>query len=109
MLEFVLLQASKDGGNQYVTYLFMGGAFAVMYFFMIRPQQKKAKEAKLFKEGMKKGDNIVTIGGLHGKIASIENDDTIIIEVDKGIKLTFEKSSVSAEATKKVQAVAEVK
>ncbi len=104
MLEFVLLQAKQDGGSQYGTYIFMGAAFVVMYFFMIRPQQKKAKEAKAFKEGMKKGDNIVTIGGLHGKIYSIESDDTILVEVDKGIKLTFEKSSISAESTKKIQA-----
>ncbi|HSZ25202.1 MAG TPA: preprotein translocase subunit YajC [Cytophagaceae bacterium] len=84
-----------------ITYIFMGGAFVVMYFFMIRPQQKKAKEQKLFREGLKKGDDIVTIGGLHGKIYSVESDDTIVVEVDKGIKLTFEKSSVSAEASKK--------
>jgi preprotein translocase subunit YajC len=103
MLEFVLLQAQKEAGSPYGTFLFMGAAIAVMYFFMIRPQQKKAKEAKLFKESIKKGDNVVTIGGLHGKIASVESDDTIIIEVDKGIKLKFEKTSVSAEATKKVQ------
>jgi preprotein translocase subunit YajC len=99
MLEFVLLQA--QGGNSMITYIFMGGAFVVMYFFMIRPQQKKAKEQKLFREGLKKGDDIVTIGGLHGKIYSVESDDTIVVEVDKGIKLTFEKSSVSAEASKK--------
>ncbi len=103
MLEFVLLQAPKEGGSNIGTFLMMGGMAAVFYFFMIRPQQKKSKEAKLFKESMKKGDNIVTIGGLHGKIASIESDDTIMVEVDKGIKLKFEKTSVSAEATKKAQ------
>ncbi len=107
MLEFVLLEAT-GGMGQYGNYLLMGAMAAIFYFFMIRPQQKKAKDAKLFKESMKKGDNVVTIGGMHGKIASIESNDTIIIEVDKGIKLTFEKSSISAEATKKIQ-IAEVK
>ena len=108
MLEFVILQASGGGLAQYSNYLLIGGMGAIFYFFMIRPQQKKAKEAKAFKDGMKKGDSVVTIGGLHGKIASIESDDTIIIEVDKSVKLKFEKSSISAEATKKVQ-TAEVK
>ena len=108
MLEFVLLQAPA-GGNQWATPLLFGGMFVVMYFFMIRPQQKKAKEQKVFREGLKKGDNIVTIGGLYGKIASVEEDDTIMVEVDKGIKLKFDKSSVSAEGSKKVQTVAESK
>jgi preprotein translocase subunit YajC len=102
MLEFVLLQA-QGGGSQWSTYAFMGAAFVVMYFFMIRPQQKKAKDQKAFREGLKKGDNVITIGGLHGKIASIEDDETILVEVDKGFKLKFEKSSISAESSKKVQ------
>jgi len=66
----------------------------VFYFFMIRPQMKKAKEQKKFREGLKKGDKIVTIGGLHGKIAEVQ-DTTIIIETESGIKLKFEKSAVS--------------
>ncbi len=102
MLEFVLLQASQ-GGGQWGTLVLFGGMFVVMYFFMIRPQQKKAKEQKAFRESLKKGDNVVTIGGLYGKIASIEADDTIMVEVDKGIKLKFDKSSISAESSKKVQ------
>ena len=101
MLEFVVLQA-QAGGNSLGMPLFMGAAFIVVYFFMIRPQQKKAKEQKAFREGLKKGDSIVTIGGLHGKISSVEDDDTIIVEVDKGVKLKFDKSSVSAESTKRV-------
>lgn len=103
MLEFVLLQAAKgEGLEKYSTLILFGGMFVVMYFFMIRPQQKKAKDQKQFKEGLKKGDNVVTIGGLHGKISSIESDDTIIVEVDKGIKLKFDKGSISAEASKRV-------
>jgi preprotein translocase subunit YajC len=103
MLEFVLLQAAPGGGN-WGTIILFGGMFVVMYFFMIRPQQKKAKEQKAFREGLKKGDDIVTIGGLYGKIASIESDDTIIVEVDKGIRLKFDKTSVSADASKRVKA-----
>lgn len=81
--------------------LFMGAIIAVFYFFMIRPQQKKAKDQKKFVEEIKKGDNIVTIGGMHGRIAEIE-DDTFIIEVERGGRIRFAKSSVSMDSTKAI-------
>lgn len=103
MSALVLLEAAQGGGmSQFSSLFLIGGMFVIMYFFMIRPQQKKAKEQKQFRESLKKGDNVVTIGGLHGKISSIESDDTIIVEVDKGIKLKFDRGSISAEASKRV-------
>ncbi len=96
----LLLQA-KVGGVDMVQILMFGGIFIVFYFFMIRPQQKKTKDQKKFREELKKGDTVVTIGGLHGSIASIDADDTITLEVDRGVKMKFEKSSISAEYTKK--------
>jgi preprotein translocase subunit YajC len=96
----LLLQA-KAGGFDLVSILMFGGIFVVFYFFMIRPQQKKTKEQKKFREELKKGDNVVTIGGLHGTIASIDADDTITLDVDRGVKMKFEKSSISAEYSKK--------
>ena len=75
-------------------------AFAVIfYFFMIRPQQKKQKDAKKFIEELKKGDYVVTIGGAHGYIGEMEGD-TFILEVEKGGRIRFNKSAISAEATK---------
>jgi len=79
--------------------LFMGAIIAVFYFFMIRPQQKKAKDQKKFVDELKRGDYIVTIGGMHGRIAEIE-DDTFIIEVERGGRIKFSKSSVSMDSTK---------
>lgn len=70
----------------------------VMYFFMIRPQQKKMKEQKKYREGLKKGDRIVTIGGIHARIIEVQ-ETTLIIEVESGTKLKIEKSAVSMEAT----------
>jgi preprotein translocase subunit YajC len=67
---------------------------------MIRPQQKKQKETKNFIDSIKKGDTAVTIGGIHGKIYSIEGD-TVTLELDKGMKLKVEKSAISADFTKK--------
>lgn len=100
MIYSILVQAQTPGGSGLTTrLLFMGALVAVVYFFMIRPQQKKAKDQKKFTEEIKKGDYVVTIGGLHGRIAEIE-DDTFIIEVERGGRLKYSKSSVSMEATK---------
>jgi len=70
----------------------------VIYFFMIRPQSKKAKQAKLFKEEIKKGDKIVTIGGIIGKIIEVRENE-FMIEVGEGVKLNIMKDAVSMEST----------
>lgn len=100
MIYSILVQAQQPGGSGLTTQLlFMGALVAVFYFFMIRPQQKKAKDQKKFTEEIKKGDYVVTIGGLHGRIAEIE-DDAFILEVERGGRLKYSKSSISMEATK---------
>jgi preprotein translocase subunit YajC len=71
----------------------------VFYFFMIRPQMKKAKDHKKFVEELKKGDKVITLSGIHGKIVDL-NDTTFLIEVESGTKIRFEKSAVSLEASK---------
>ena len=75
---------------------------AVFYFFMIRPQMKKQKELKKFREGLKAGDKIVTIGGIHGKILEIA-DSTVLIQ-SEGTKLRIEKSAVSSAMEDTLQA-----
>ncbi|MEJ1236656.1 preprotein translocase subunit YajC [Chryseolinea sp. T2] len=90
--------AQAQPGNSYMPFFIL--AFAVIfYFFMIRPQQKKQKDAKKFIEELKKGDYVVTIGGAHGYIGEMEGD-TFILEVEKGGRIRFNKSAISAEATK---------
>ena len=74
----------------------------VFYFFMIRPQMKKAKDHKKFVEELKKGDKVITTAGIHGKIVDL-NDTTFLIEVESGTKIRFEKSSISLEASKALQ------
>jgi preprotein translocase subunit YajC len=66
---------------------------------MIRPQQKKAKDQKKFTEEIKKGDYVVTIGGMHGYVAELEGD-TFILEVEKGGRIRLSKSAISLESTK---------
>ncbi len=70
----------------------------VFYFFMIRPQLKKTKEQKKFRENIKVGDKIVTIGGIHGKISDIQ-DTTFMITVEGGVKLKVEKNAVSMDSS----------
>ena len=95
----ILLQAPGGDGALPQIILFLGIGL-VFYFFMIRPQQRKQKDQKNFLKEMKKGDKVVTIGGIHGKIFSIE-EETVIVEVDRGNKLTIEKSAISVDMTKK--------
>ena len=71
----------------------------MFYFFMTRPQQKKQKEQKKFIEEIKRGDQVVTVGGIHGKVMTVE-DDTLTLEIDKGVKIKIQKSSVSLDASK---------
>ncbi len=73
--------------------LMLGLMVLVFYFFMIRPQMKKQKDLKKFREGLKAGDKIVSIGGIHGKILEI-SDSTVLIQ-SEGTKLRLEKSAVS--------------
>lgn len=99
MISTILAQASAGGGILGQVFLF-GSIILIMYFFMIRPQQKKQKDTKKFIEEIKKGDDVVTIGGLHGKVSSVEGD-VLFLELDRGLKVKVEKSAISADFTKK--------
>lgn len=94
----ILLQLS-GGSSNYSFLIMMGLMFVVLYFFMIRPQQKKSKDQKRFVDEIKKGDYVVTIGGAHGHIAELEGD-TFILEVEKGGKIRYNKTAISQEASK---------
>ena len=98
---FSFLMMGGNGQNSLASLLPMVLIIVVFYFFMIRPQMKKAKEAKQFRESLKKGDKIVTVGGIHGKIAEI-NDDTFLMEIEGGVKMKIDRVSVSLEASKKL-------
>ncbi|SEI43719.1 preprotein translocase subunit YajC [Dyadobacter sp. SG02] len=90
----ILAQAA--GGSQGMIYqvVMWVGIIGVFYFFMIRPQQKKQKEQKELLTNLKKGDQVVTIGGIHARIYTVE-EATVTLELDKGVKLTVEKSAIS--------------
>jgi len=74
----------------------------VFYLFFIRPQMRKTKEQKKFREGLKRGDKVITIGGLHGKIYEI-TDTTVTLEVGDQVRLTFEKSAIAMDTSAQLQ------
>ncbi|MBL7920612.1 MAG: preprotein translocase subunit YajC [Bacteroidia bacterium] len=95
----ILMGAPAQGQNPIMSFLPLIAIVVVFYFFMIRPQMKKAKEQKKYIEALKKGDKILTIGGIYGKIAELKEDGTIIMEVEDGSKMKISKNAVSQDAT----------
>ena len=89
-----------DGSLMYI--LFIGLMFFVFYFFMIRPQMKKQKELKKFRDGLAKGDHVVSIGGIHGKVLEL-TDTTVLIESEK-TKIRLDKSAVNQSGEELLQA-----
>jgi preprotein translocase subunit YajC len=81
------------GGDGMSSMIMLGLMVLVFWFFMIRPQMKKQKELKKFRDGLAKGDHIVTIGGIHGKILEIA-DSTVLVQ-SEGTKIRLDKSAIS--------------
>lgn len=93
-MQSIILQAANGGGISQLVVLVL--VVIIFYFFMIRPQMKKQKEAKKFQEEVKKGDKVVTIGGIIGKIAEI-HDNYYMLEVEGGNRLRVLKTAISME------------
>jgi preprotein translocase subunit YajC len=91
---YIILAETGQGAFGLQQIIFLVLIVVVFYFFFIRPQSKKAKEQKKFREALKKGDKVVTIGGIHGRILEVK-ETTVIIEVEGGNRLKLEKSAVA--------------
>ena len=100
---FLTLLLQATGGGAYTQLLFPVAIGLVVYFFMIRPQQKRAADAKAFRQSLAKGSRIVTIGGLHGLVVEV-TEDTVVVEVDRGTKLRFDRSAIAREVGTKAAA-----
>lgn len=88
-------QGGDGGGSMISTLLMFGLIIVIFYFMIIRPQSKRQKERQKMLDAMKKGDKVVTSGGIHGKIIAME-DKTVLVEIADNIKVKVEKSAVSA-------------
>ena len=86
--------AASGSGNGFTTILFLLLLFGVVYFLMIRPQQKRRREAQNMQSQLGPGDQIVTIGGLHGTIVSID-DDVATVEIAPGVVVTFARAAIA--------------
>lgn len=95
-MNLALLQAATPQGQGMTsTIVMLVVIFAIFYFFMIRPQNKKQKEIQNFRNSLTVGQEIVTIGGIHGTIKNIdETENTVTVEVATGVKIKFAKSAI---------------
>ena len=93
MTQSILLQAQGGGGMSFL--LMMVALFAIMWFFMIRPQQKKQKEIQKFQNSLEVGQAVVVGGGIYGTVKHIDLNSTVIeVEISKGVSIRVEKSAV---------------
>ncbi len=100
MLNLIMLQAeaaANQGASQWSFWVMMILIFVVMYFFMIRPQTKKQKELQKQREAMKKGDKVVTAGGIYGEIKEVQ-ENAFIITIAKDVTIKVSKDSVFVDA-----------
>lgn len=94
-LAFVYLQAQAGGDWSFL--IMMVAIFAIMYFFMIRPQNKKQKEIMNFRKNLEIGQEVISAGGIYGKVKAIE-DNVVVLEIASGVKIRIDKNSIYANA-----------
>ena len=97
-LNITLLQAAQQQGSSWSGILMIVLIFVIFWLFFIRQQNKRAKEQQKFREGLQKGDKVVTIGGIHGKVEEVR-EHTVIVSVDHNTKIEFEKSAIVPSAS----------
>ncbi|NOZ46541.1 MAG: preprotein translocase subunit YajC [Chlorobi bacterium] len=98
-LLYVLLMAPQGGDQSpYSSLIFIGLIFVIFYFFMIRPQMKKQKDTKKFREELKNGDKVLTIGGIYGKILEVR-EKVVILEVEDKVRLKVDKTAIAKDSS----------
>lgn len=106
----MLLQAAAPaagqtaaGGSSWSFLLMLALMFLVMWLFMIRPQQKRQKELNAFRDSLKKGDKVVTVGGIYGTVLEV-NDNKVMLEIDKDVRIKVDKASLVKDFSEAQQA-----
>lgn len=97
-LSIILAQATSSGQSGYLNIIFILGIVVVFYFFMIRPQMKKQKEMTNYRNSLKKGDKVVTTGGIYGRVHEVK-DNYIMMDAGGDIKLKVDKSALVKDPT----------
>ena len=96
MINNILFLINEQGGSQQLVFFVI--VFAVFWFFMIRPQIKKQKDDRKFREALKKGDKIITTGGIHGKIAEV-SESKAKIDIADGVRVSVDKTALNPYTT----------
>lgn len=97
MIDAIIAMAPADGGGgggMVSTLIFFALIFLVFYFMILRPQQKRAKERQAMLDSVKKGDRVVTTGGMHGKVVNVD-EKTILLDVGDNLKLKFDRTAIN--------------
>ena len=97
VLNITLLQAAQQQSSWSGIVMILA-IFVIFWLFFIRPQNKRAKEQQKFRESLQKGDKVVTIGGIHGKVEEVR-EHTVVVSVDHNTKIEFEKSAIIPNAS----------
>ena len=96
---FTIMQAAaQQQGGGWTMWVMLALIFAVMWFFMIRPQRKQQKELQNFRDALAKGDKVVTIGGIFGTVVEVK-EDSVLMEVDNGVKIRVSKQAIVKDFT----------
>lgn len=98
LLQAQTTSTAQSGGSSWSFLLMMVLIFVIMWLFMIRPQQKKQKELNKWRDSLKKGDKVVTIGGIYGTVDEVK-DNTALVIVDQNVKIRVEKSALQKDFT----------
>lgn len=98
LLQTQTTSTAQSGGSSWSFLLMMVLIFVIMWLFMIRPQQKKQKELNKWRDSLKKGDKVVTIGGIYGTVDEVK-DNTALVIVDQNVKIRVEKSALQKDFT----------
>lgn len=98
-LAFFLQAAAAEakapkGGSSFSFLIMLVLIFVVMWLFMVRPQQKRQKELDKFRDSLKKGDKVVTLGGIYGTVAEVKGNNKVVLEIDTNVKITVDKASL---------------
>ncbi|NLH60943.1 MAG: preprotein translocase subunit YajC [Ignavibacteriales bacterium] len=93
-------QGGDQGGGLMSTLIMFGAIFLIFYFMIIRPQQKRTKEREKLLSSIQKGDKVITNGGIHGVVSSVE-EKTVILQVSDNTKLKFERSAITSVTSSK--------
>ncbi len=92
-MNYLLMAAPQEGANPLMTFMPLLIIIVIFYFFMIRPQVKRQKELRAFRESLSKGDKVVTTGGIYGKIVEVK-DNFVMMQVDNEVTIKVDKAAI---------------